>query len=92
LHIYNRSIQSGNVRTNLKIAKVIPLYKNGEHTEPSNYRTISLLSIFSKLFEKCVCRRQILFLDKYHTIYDFQFGFRRKQSTTLALIDVIDNI
>jgi len=71
LHIYNSSILTGNVPTKLKISKVIQLYKKGERTEPSNYRPISLLSIFSKRFEKLVCRRLVSFLDKYHTIYDF---------------------
>jgi len=91
LHIYNSSILTGNVPTKLKIAK----YKKVERTEPSYYRPISLLSIFSKLFEKIICRRLVSFLDRYYSIYEKNHGndgFRKKHSTTLALIKVIDNI
>ena len=92
LHLYNNSISTGIVPKKLKIAKVVPIYKKGELTEPSNYRPISLLSIFNKLLEKLVCRRLVAFLDKCNIIYEFQFGFRKKHSTSLALIEVIDNI
>ena len=58
----------------------------------SNYRPISLLSIFSKLFETIVAARLSNFLQKYNLLYDFQFGFRSGYSTKLALINSIDDI
>ena len=91
-YLYNLSISTGIMPSKLKIAKVIPIYKKSETTDPSNYRPISLLSIFNKLLEKLVCRRLVNFLDKCGTIYEYQFGFRKKHSTSLALIEVVDSI
>jgi len=57
VYLYNLSLERGAVPDNLKIAKVIPLFKKGEHALPSNYRPISLLSIFNKLLLKLVHKR-----------------------------------
>ena len=53
----NQSFQSGIFPDKLKIAKVISLFKQGNPELPSNYRPISLLSIFSKIFEKLMYKR-----------------------------------
>ena len=79
----------------LKLAKVIPVYKNkGEITSPGNYRPISLLSVFAKLLEKVMYFRLYNHLQTNGVLnqYQFGFGFRRTYSTTLALIEVIDKI
>jgi len=52
VYIFNLSLTSGCFPQSSKTAKVIPLYKKGERSNPSNYRPISLLSIFDKLLEK----------------------------------------
>ena len=76
----------------LKVAKVIPIYKDDEADLPKNYRPISFLSIFDKLLEKVVHTRVKSFLDKHPVLYKYQFGFRSKSSTTYALLDVSDYI
>ena len=78
--------------TQLMIAKVIALYKKGEKCSPGNYRPISLLSCLNKIFEKILCKRLVKFLEVNKILFDFQFGFRRLHSTTLALIEITDNI
>jgi len=55
----------------------------------SNYRPISLLSIFSKLIEKLMHKRLYSFLMSNKILYHYQFGFRKSHSPTLALIEVI---
>jgi len=75
------------------VAKVIPIYKNkGETTVPGNYRPISLLSAFDKLLEKVISSRLYSHLQKHKILYEYQFGFRKNHSTSLALIEVIDQI
>ena len=54
---------------NLKLAKVITLYKKGSRDNPTNYWPISLLSIFSKIVEKIMYERVYRFLDTCNILY-----------------------
>ena len=92
LYIYNLSFSSGIVPSRLKVAKVIPIHKNGDKNIAGNYRPISLLSIFDKLLERIMYHRLYSYLQKHSILYRYQFGFRHNHSTSLALIEVVDNI
>ena len=52
VHSFNLSFSTGIFPSEMKMAKVIPLFKNGNKSDFSNYRPISLLSQFSKVFGK----------------------------------------
>jgi hypothetical protein len=54
-YIFNTSLCSGIFPDNLKVARVSPIYKEGDKKERGNYRPISVLSTVAKLFEKLVC-------------------------------------
>ena len=58
----------------------------------SNYRPISLLSVFNQIFERLVCKRLTSFLEKHNIFFDNQFGFRSKRSTTHAVLTITDMI
>ena len=90
--IANLSFIQGVFPESLKTAKIIPIFKSGNSMECSNYRPISLLSVVSKIFEKLVHKRVYTFLDKNNLIYNRQFGFRPKYSTSYALTDLIEDI
>jgi len=68
------------------------VFKKGDRSQPSNYRPISLLSIFDKLLEKLMFNRLISYLERDSILSNYQFGFRKNHSTFLALIDVVENI
>ena len=76
--IINCSLETGRVPDELKIAKVIPVYKAGAKNEFSNYRPISILPFFSKIFEKIVYTRLINYLNKEDILTPSQYGFRKK--------------
>ena len=76
----------------LKVAKVIALFKKGDKNQPNNYRPISLLSCFNIIFEKLLCKRLVKFLEVNRILFEYQYGFRKLYSTTLALIEFTDNI
>ena len=90
--LINESFSSGIFPDKLKIARVITLHKKGSTENPSNYRPISLLSIFSKIFEKVMHKRLYEFLEKDNLLYSLQFGFRSKHSTSHTLISMTEKI
>ena len=89
-NIFNKSLIQGIVPNELKVAKIIPLFKSGNKELISNYRPISLLPCLSKVLEKIVYNRIIDFVEKYNIICCEQFGFRKKHGPNLAL-DVLIN-
>ena len=55
--LFNSSIRTGEYPNALKIAKVIPIYKKGEHTDINNYGPISILTHLNKIFETIICNQ-----------------------------------
>ena len=73
-------------------ADTIPLYKAKERDNTSNYRPISLLLTLSKILEKIVHKRTASFLERNNIIYNSQYGFREKHSTTDAVMELTTEI
>ena len=90
--IINNSFSSGVFPNALKISKVIPLHKEGSSDDVNNYRPISILSIFDKIIEKVMHQRLYDFLLSKNILFKNQFGFRKKYSTTHALLEITEKI
>ena len=90
--ICNYSFSSGVFPERLKIAKVIPLFKAGDKSLFTNYRPVSLLPQFSKILEKLFSKRLNAFIEKHNILNNSQYGFRNEHSTSLALIELIEQI
>ena len=88
----NLSFETGIFPDILKLASIIPVFKKGDLLQCNNYRPISLTSNISKIMEKHVHQRLYLFLESNKVLYDEQFGFRNKHSTTHALIEITEKI
>ena len=71
----------------LKIARLTPIFKGGEKSDPGNFRPISCLPFLSKIFERSIYNRMLDFADNFNLLTDSQFGFRKKISTLDALIN-----
>ncbi|CAB3982957.1 Hypothetical predicted protein [Paramuricea clavata] len=88
--LFNKSLKSGIVPREWKLANVVPIHKKGDKDHAENYRPISLLSLVSKVLERCV------FISiKEHAfsqINSCQHGFISGKSCVTQLIEVLDTI
>ena len=91
-HIINLSIAQGYFPDEWKLAKVIPIFKDGDPQDIQNYRPISVLPFLSKVFEKIISYYIIEFLDLHDVLYDKQFGLRQCHSTSHAVITLVEKI
>ena len=89
-HIFNLSFNQGIVPLQMKIAKIIPIHKGGDRSSMDNYRPISLLSCFSKILKKIVCKRLTTFLENNNLISNSQFGFRTGHSTIHPMVKLMN--
>ena len=83
------SFEQGIFPQQLKTARVVPILKSGPKTDVSNYkyRPISLLSSFSKIYEKLMHNRLLEFLDSNGSLFEMQYGFRPGRSCEHALLN-----
>lgn len=83
--LITNSFAHGHVPSMLKIARVIPIFKSGNKEDVGNYRPISLLTTFSKVFEGIMKIRLMSFLNKFKILHPNQFGFQSGKSTEHAI-------
>jgi hypothetical protein len=91
-YIINLSFSSGYFPDQLKIAEVKPLYKKGLDTDVENYRSISLISVFSKIVEKIMQTRLLSFLKNHSIISNKQNGFCKGKSRNTAIAEFIKRV
>jgi len=106
-NVINENICDGVFPNNLKIAKVVPIFKSGDSEIPTNYRPISVLTYVSKIFEKvlygrlndCFVNRIVadstscfFCFTKNNLLSQQQYGFRNNHSTSLAITDLYENL
>jgi hypothetical protein len=90
--IINCSLSNGGVPSEIKMAKVLPIQKVGNNNEISNFRPISILPYFSKLFEKIMYDRLLSHINHINLLYPLQHGFQTGHSTSMSLLDMQDKI
>ena len=83
-------LRKTNSQGQFKEAKVIPLYKSGERSDPSNYRPISILSVLSKPVEKHINEHIMKYFLTNDLLHKNQSGFRPNHSCHTALTELID--
>lgn len=90
--IINRSFEKGIVPMQMKIARVVPIYKSGDKKRTNNYRPISILSVFAKIIEGFIHDGLLAFLKKKNILSADQYGFQKGKSTKGAVIRFVDEI
>ena len=88
----NESLRKGILPNQMKKARVIPIYKDGDRANICNYRPISVLSSRSKILEKIVALQLMSFLSTKNVISTCQKGFRIGFSTETAINSFLSGI
>ena len=91
-HLINLSIVREDFPIELKLAKVLPIYKSEEEHFTQNYRPISVLPYFSKIYERVIYNYLMQYINSNDILYDKQFGFRKVHSTSHAIITLVEKV
>ena len=89
--IFTKSIETGIFPQEWKLAKVTPIFKRGEKTDPGNYRPISVIPVLSNIFEKIIYDQLFAYLNEKNLLAQSQSGFRNLHSTVTALIEATNS-
>ena len=84
-------IEIGQFPDSWKVARVTPIFKEGDKTEKSNYRPISVLPVISRLFEKLVSDQLYQYMKENGLFSPDQSGFLRLHSTLTCLLKNTDD-
>jgi hypothetical protein len=90
--VINKSLSTGVFPIRLKYSIITPVYKKGDRNSISNFRPISLLPSFSKIFEMIIYKRFMNHLITNNILSNSQFGFRKHISTTSATYKLTNDI
>jgi hypothetical protein len=91
-HLVNLSMKLNYVPPGWNEAKVVPLFKSGDATNPTNFRPISLLATFSKILEKAVHKQVYSFLNSHNLIYKHRYGFCPSHSCEHFLTKLMSSV
>ena len=91
-HIINFSLTAQIFPRAWKIANVIPVAKKKNSSLPQDFRPISILPVFSKVYEKFLASQIIRHLEDHKLLTEYQSGFRKNHSCATAMLKVIDDI
>ena len=90
--LYNISLVKVVFPNLLKIARVSPVYKSGDSNIIDNFRPISSLPLFSKIFERLTLNRMESFICRNNILTPCQFGFRKGRNTSLAVVKLVSQV
>jgi len=91
-YICNKILFWGLFPDRLKYTVIKSLHKNGDRCEVSNYRPVSILTSFSKIFEMVMQTRILKHLTEYNILSNEQYGFRIGLKTENAIYKLITEI
>ena len=89
--IYNKSLNTGTVPKEWKLANVTPLFKKGKKSDPANYRPVSLTSVVCKVMESLVKSKLVEHLEKTGKLSSSQHGFTAGRSCLTNLLEAFEN-
>ena len=90
-HLFQQSIDSGDIPKEWTLANISPLFKKGDRSLACNYLPVSLTCVPCKLLEHIVCSNIMAHLDEHKLLSDKQHAFRKLHSCETQLATVIND-
>ena len=90
--IFNKSLLSGEIPLDWRIAHVTPIYKKGNRAVAENYRPISLTSIICKILERMICEIIMTHLLEHNLLNSSQHGFMARRSCLTNLLEYLETV
>jgi len=90
--LFNKSLISGEIPADWKLANVTPIFKKGKKSSVANYRPVSLTVNLCKVFESIMRDNMIKHLEKHKLIKDSQHGFVRNRSCLTNLLIFMEEV
>ena len=87
--IINKDISNNKFSENAKTATVRPIFKKADRTEIKNYRPVSLLNIFTKIYERFLHENLTNYVDTF--LSKFISAYRKSCSSNYVLIRLIES-
>lgn len=89
--LFNKCSKEGHFPDILKVSKVVPIFKSGDKSLPKNYRPVSVVPIFSKIFESLMHEQLSTYFNSNSLLSASQYGFREGRSTTSAVLEIVNS-
>jgi hypothetical protein len=83
--LFNHILDTGCFPKSWSQGVVISVFKKGDSSEPTNYRGITLISCFAKLFTVVIIERLKKWVDTNDILTDAQYCFKFNYSTVDAI-------
>ena len=89
-HSVNEDLAKSEFPDPFKLSNIVLVQKKGDPTDKTNYRSVSVLSLLSKIFEKVMYEQLYEYLNNY--LNDLLCGFRKALSTQYVLTRLIQSL
>ena len=89
--IFRNSVESGNIPTQCKEARLSAIHKKGNKKLASNYRPVSITSALCRILEKLVRNQIVEYMQSEKLFSHLQFGFLKGRSTSLQLLNIMND-
>ena len=85
--LWRESLDSGEIRSSLKLGSIVPIHKGGDKCKPVNYRPVALTSHVIKIMEKIIVKKMVGYLNEANLFNPHQHGFRKNRSCLSQLLE-----
>jgi len=89
--LFQQSFDMGMLPDDWKTANIVPIFKKGDHTNRTNYRPVSLMSVPCKIMESIIKEKLMKFLESNELLCKEQHRFWSGKSCLTNLLEALEN-